>query len=175
MCVSVCIQRRGSESQELDDGCEQLGGRWQLTLGPLQESPILLTTELSLQPWTSYFIGLVASFCGLFCFVSRLEVKTRNILIIGLPSGSSEPGRNILSRSCLLLLSIVCPWVSSAVNIAFWREVGRNLWMRCRQLGLASSMLAACRNHLENFIQGQRTYKNRSRQPREEHTQVQCQ
>ena len=36
------------------DGCELPCGCWQLDLGPLQEQPVLLTTESSLQPHSLY-------------------------------------------------------------------------------------------------------------------------
>ena len=37
------------------DGCEPLRGCWELNSGPLEEQPVLLTTEPSLQPFTYFF------------------------------------------------------------------------------------------------------------------------
>ena len=34
----------------ISDGCEPPGGCWELNSGPLEEQPVLLTTEPSLQP-----------------------------------------------------------------------------------------------------------------------------
>ena len=55
-----CINRRlesgvGSPDIEVTDGCEPLCVSWDSNLGPLQEQPVLLIAELSLQPYSSGF------------------------------------------------------------------------------------------------------------------------
>lgn len=37
------------------DGCEPPGGYWELNYGPLEDQPVLLTTELSPQPHNRCF------------------------------------------------------------------------------------------------------------------------
>jgi hypothetical protein len=59
-CLSVnhlhaCCQQRLEEGTEspgprVTGGCELLCGSWDSKLGPLEEQPVLLTTESSLQP-----------------------------------------------------------------------------------------------------------------------------
>ena len=46
-CTPAC-QKRASEL--ILDGCKPLCGFWVLNSGPLEEQPVLLTTEPSLQP-----------------------------------------------------------------------------------------------------------------------------
>ena len=45
MCVCVRVS-----DLEVTDSCELSCGFWDLNLGPLEEQPVLLTTEPSLQP-----------------------------------------------------------------------------------------------------------------------------
>ena len=40
----------------MTDGCEPPCGCWELNVGPLEEQPVLLTTEPSLQPPTTCFL-----------------------------------------------------------------------------------------------------------------------
>jgi hypothetical protein len=56
--VITCMQRpqrpeEGSETPGtgVTGGCEPPWGCWELNTGPLEEQPVLLTTEPSLQPW----------------------------------------------------------------------------------------------------------------------------
>jgi hypothetical protein len=48
------------------DGCEPPCGCWELNSGPLEEQSVLLTTEPSLQPCSSFFVCL---FCFVFVFI----------------------------------------------------------------------------------------------------------
>lgn len=55
----------------VEDGCEPPGGRWEPNLGPLQEQPVLLTTESAPQPQEFILLGFLKFYlfyvCG--CFV----------------------------------------------------------------------------------------------------------
>ena len=44
------VKKRALDS--ITDGCEPPRGRWDLNSGPLEEQPVLLTDEPSLQPWS---------------------------------------------------------------------------------------------------------------------------
>jgi hypothetical protein len=44
----LCIQKRAPDP--IIDGCEPPCGCWELNSGPLEEQPVLLTTQPSLQP-----------------------------------------------------------------------------------------------------------------------------
>ena len=47
--LSVCVGVRSSGT-EVKDACELPCRCWELNPGPLEEQPVLLTAELSLQP-----------------------------------------------------------------------------------------------------------------------------
>jgi hypothetical protein len=47
-CTPAC-QKRASDL--ITDGCEPPCSCWELNSGPLEEQPVLLTVELSLQPF----------------------------------------------------------------------------------------------------------------------------
>jgi hypothetical protein len=50
-CLRVCLCKGvGSPGTGVIDGCEQPYGYWDLNPGPLEEQPVLLTAEPSLQP-----------------------------------------------------------------------------------------------------------------------------
>jgi hypothetical protein len=51
LCVGV-----GSPGTEVTDSCEPPCGYWELNLGPLEEQPVFLTTESSLQPLGCLFV-----------------------------------------------------------------------------------------------------------------------
>ena len=55
-CISA-HQRRAPDL--ITDGCEPPCGCWELNSGPLEEQPLLLTTELSLQPLNVFLIFLI--------------------------------------------------------------------------------------------------------------------
>jgi hypothetical protein len=65
LCEGVRYPRIG-----VTDSCELSIGWWELNLGPLEEQPVLLTTEPSLQPLTYFccYCLLVLFFeAGFFC------------------------------------------------------------------------------------------------------------
>ena len=49
-CTPAC-QKKASDP--IIDGCEPPCGYWVLTLSPLEEQTMLLTTEISLQPFSN--------------------------------------------------------------------------------------------------------------------------
>jgi len=60
----------------ITDGCEPPCGCWELNSGPLEEQPVLLTTEPSLQPLPSFFQCQVSKVSvGVFWF---LDSYSRN-------------------------------------------------------------------------------------------------
>ena len=59
VCV-FCLYR-------VTDGCELSHGCWKLNPGPLQEKPVLLTTEPSLQPVILRFIFIYVNVCVFVC------------------------------------------------------------------------------------------------------------
>ena len=46
----------------ITDGCEPPCGCWELNSGPLEEQSVLLTTELSLQPPTFFFLPTICMY-----------------------------------------------------------------------------------------------------------------
>jgi hypothetical protein len=46
----VCVRVSDPPGTGVTDSCKPPSGFWKLNLGPLEEQPELLTTELSLQP-----------------------------------------------------------------------------------------------------------------------------
>ena len=73
----------GAESPEtvIADSYEPPCGCWEMNTGPLEEQPVLLTTEPSLQPpWTSFIICLIVN-AGLAIQVVQNDVRyTRKML-----------------------------------------------------------------------------------------------
>jgi hypothetical protein len=54
--LSVCLQTHQKRASDpITDGCEPPCGCWEVNSGPLEEQPVLLTTEPSLQPRSSTF------------------------------------------------------------------------------------------------------------------------
>ena len=50
-----------SQSDPITEGCKPPCGCWELNSGPLEEQPVLLTAEPSLQPWLYHFLTLYGS------------------------------------------------------------------------------------------------------------------
>ncbi|KAL6057963.1 hypothetical protein STEG23_015831, partial [Scotinomys teguina] len=87
--------RRGCQ---ISDGCEPPCGCWEFNSGPLEEQPMLLTSEPSLQPTVSSFVMGLLSMC------------TRDNLFIG-DSGGPLPSLQLDSWSsawCLAVDLCVC-------------------------------------------------------------------
>ena len=62
-------QKRASDS--ITDGCEPPCGCWVLNSGPLEEQPVLITAEPSLQP------PRMETFSWAYCFPGRTGVESR--------------------------------------------------------------------------------------------------
>jgi hypothetical protein len=50
ICIYACMTEEDVRFHSIVDGCELLCSCWELNPGPLEEHPVLLTAELSLQP-----------------------------------------------------------------------------------------------------------------------------
>jgi hypothetical protein len=65
-----CLQTHQKRASDpIADGCEPPCGCWELNSGPLEEQPVLLTTEPSLQLPEVFFMILV---CVCLCLSYRL-------------------------------------------------------------------------------------------------------
>jgi hypothetical protein len=90
-------QKRASDS--ITDGCEPPCGCWELNSGPLEEQPVLLTSEPSLQhPQVSFFINFHLGIFWLFSWFGLvwfgLETKSHLVDLAGLE----------LTKTCYLFL-----------------------------------------------------------------------
>jgi len=55
-----CLQTHQKRASDpITDGCEPPCGCWDLNSGPLEEQPVLLTAEPSLQPHTIFFLRFI--------------------------------------------------------------------------------------------------------------------
>lgn len=89
VCVSVhhvhacCLWRPEdgvrSPGTGVRDGYGPLCGCWKLKSGPLQERPLLLTSESSLVPRSSYFMSLIIIFWSLFSQQKQIALKCNNL------------------------------------------------------------------------------------------------
>jgi hypothetical protein len=87
MCVGEAV---GSPGTGVTDRCELPCGCWELSPGPLEEQPVLLTTEPSLQPFITFFffqdrVSLYSPDCPGTHFVAQAGLELRN-----LPASASQ-------------------------------------------------------------------------------------
>ena len=63
VCLMLKETRRGHQPpwNWVIYGCEMFRGSWELNLGPLEDQPVLLTTEPSFQPREVYFLRIKSS------------------------------------------------------------------------------------------------------------------
>ena len=90
--LHVCLNARRWSSDPIINGCELPCGCWELNLGRLEEQPMFLTAELSLQPHVITLIYLIY-FNFLFNFSSvwdALWTRILNVCLLYFLSVSSK-------------------------------------------------------------------------------------